>query len=110
MRAVEVFHFKECVRAAEKRSGSLRMARAGVDYMKGEDASLATMTEQAKVERETLAVCIHEQKGRTTTQDAELAVVVRCEQEVTGCLAAGEERANTAGSWPCRRFEKMSKL
>lgn len=85
--------------AADDDSESLCMEREHVDELTAKRASLTAGTEQSKAERENLAARTPELEVTAGTHDGDLRNLVRAVLSLKGHVAAGNNRANTAGSW-----------
>lgn len=86
------------------------MARARVNELTAECASLAAWTEQEKVECYTLAARICELEVDAATHDAELSLVLLARRLLKAWAEAGEDRANNAEAGACETMDKMYKL
>lgn len=87
---------EELVRAAEQNSGGLCVGRACVDQLLVEHALFMSETEQASSERDTLPTRVGQFEVSVATHDGELVFVVQTVRWLESCIAAGEERADTA--------------
>lgn len=99
-RVAEVSRSEGCTHAAEEESEALSVARARVNKLRAERASLKSWTKQEKVDRDTFANLISELESAAASQDVQLGLVVRALWSLDDCVAAGENRPNTTDVWP----------
>lgn len=106
----KIRHLKEHVSAAEEYLGALCVARACVDKLTADRASLTAGTEQVKAECDPLAAFIRELEVAAATCKAELGVVVRAVRSLKGRAAACKDRDNTVQDRARKKLDKMSRL
>lgn len=97
------------LRGARKDLEALYVARAIVDELTAERASLTAGTESAKAERDSFAALICELEVVAATHDGELDFVVLAQQLLTVRSEAGEERVNSAQFRTLEELDKTCK-
>lgn len=86
------------------------MARASVEELTDERASLIAATEQEMAESDAWAARIPKLEVAAAKCDLELRVVLRAVRSSKGCVAAGEDKVNTTKARAHETLDKMSKL
>lgn len=110
LKVSELRRLEERVCTDGEDSGALRAARARVNELTAERASLTSGTEQAKGERDTLAPRICKLEGPATTFEGEIGIVVRAVRSLKSRVAEGEDRVSTEEVRARETLDKMSKL
>lgn len=95
-RVAEIPPVEECVRATDEYLESLRVARASVDELTDERASLTAGAEQAKAAHDALKSCTRGLEVPAAPSGRQLGVLLWAMQLSKGRATATEDRGNTA--------------
>lgn len=86
----------------------LCVAHVHLDELAAEILPLTARSEQAKAERDRLAIRMRRMEAVAATGNRWLAIVMRDVHSLKRCVAAGEYRAITKDAWACETSDWMS--